>query len=236
MREIVLDTETTGLDPGEGHRIVEIGAIELCNYMPTGRSWHRYLNPERPVPAEAFAVHGLGDDFLAGKPRFAEIAGEFLEFIGDARLVIHNAAFDLRFLNAELVATGLPALPPTRAVDTLELARRRFPGAPASLDALCRRFAIDSSSRSLHGALLDAKLLAEIYLHFMGGSQPGLALDTLRRDSARAHDGAVTGNGPAGVPPRPRPLRSRVTEAESRAHDALVARLGESGLWTRSDG
>ncbi|MDP3861573.1 MAG: DNA polymerase III subunit epsilon, partial [Phaeovulum sp.] len=152
MRAIVLDTETTGFEPAEGHRIVEIGAIELFNHLPTGQSFHQYLNPERAMPKEAFEVHGLGDDFLRNQPRFAEIATAFLEFIGsEAPLIIHNAAFDMKFLNAELVWAGLPQLAPERALDTLLIARRRFPGSPASLDALCRRFGIDNSSREKHG-------------------------------------------------------------------------------------
>src|SRR5690606_38936712 len=155
MREIVLDTETTGFEPAEGHRIVEIGAIELLNHLPTGRSYHQYINPERAMPPEAFEVHGLGDDFLRDKPRFAEIAADFLAFIGvESRLVIHNAAFDIKFLNAELGWAGKPAIDAGRAVDTVAIARRRFPGSPASLDALCRRFGVDLSVREKHGALL----------------------------------------------------------------------------------
>lgn len=238
MREIVLDTETTGLDPAAGHRIVEIGAIELVRHMQTGRRWHRYFNPGRPMPAEALAVHGLDDRFLADKPAFAAEAAEFLEFIGDARLVIHNAAFDMRFLNAELDAAGLPRLPSDRAFDTLDLARRRFPGAPASLDALCRRFAIDTSARTVHGALLDAQLLADVYLEFMGGRQPGLSLDPDRGGAARTnHDSAQP--SPAallGAAPRPRALPARITGEERRAHAAFVARLGARTLWPREPG
>jgi DNA polymerase-3 subunit epsilon len=176
MREIVLDTETTGLDPAEGHRIVEIGAVELLNHLPSGRSYHQYINPMRPMPKEAFEVHGLGDDFLRDKPRFDQIARDFLAFIGDAPLVIHNAAFDMRFLNAELEAAGQPRLAADRAVDTLLIARQRFPGSPASLDALCRRFNVDNSGREKHGALLDSEILAEVYLELVGGRQPDLAL------------------------------------------------------------
>ncbi|MGA1268716.1 MAG: DNA polymerase III subunit epsilon [Gemmobacter sp.] len=233
MREIVLDTETTGLDPAEGHRIVEIGAVELFNHLPTGRSFHRYLNPDRAMPTEAFEVHGLGDDFLRDKPRFAEIAAEFLSFIEGARLVIHNAAFDLRFLNAELRAHGLPALPDGIALDTLMMARARFPGAPASLDALCRRFGVDLSARTRHGALLDCELLAEVYLELTGGRQPDFALAA-----------PTTADGPRGGPappppedwrpgPRPRPLAPRLTEAERAAHAEMVASLGEGALWRR---
>lgn len=237
MREIVLDTETTGLDPADGHRIVEIGAIELINHVQTGRHWHRYFNPGRPMPAEALAVHGLADEFLADKPVFAAEVADLLAFIGDARLVIHNAAFDMRFLNAELSVAGLPKLPPDRAFDTLELARRRFPGAPASLDALCRRFGIDTAARVLHGALLDAQLLADVYLEFMGGRQPGLRLDAGRTNLSMSGTEATGPDHIArpdiGATPRPRPLSVRVTEAERRAHEAFVERLGAGTLWPR---
>ncbi|HAW48727.1 MAG TPA: DNA polymerase III subunit epsilon, partial [Roseovarius sp.] len=168
----VLDTETTGLEPMEGHRVVEIGAVELYNHMPTGRTYHQYINPKRPMPEEAFAVHGLGDDFLRDKPLFAEIGAQFLEFVGDARLVIHNASFDMKFLNAELEWCSLVPLPMNRAIDTLAMARKKYPGAPASLDALCRRFGIDNTARTLHGALLDSEILAEVYLELIGGRQP----------------------------------------------------------------
>lgn len=227
MREVVLDTETTGLDPAQGHRVVEIGAIELENLLPTGRIYHRYVNPERPVPRDAVAVHGLTDAFLADKPVFAGIAESFLDFIGDARLVIHNAAFDLRMLNAELARIGAEALPAGRALDTLEIARARFPGAPASLDALCRRFSIDNSGRDKHGALLDSELLAEVYLELMGGRQRGLALDA--GGTARAGTQAGDWHAPA----RSRPLAPRLTPGEKAAHDAFVAELGDSALWHR---
>lgn len=173
MREIVVDTETTGLDPADGHRIVEIGCIELLNHVPTGQHFHRYINPEREMDADAFAVHGITDEMLADKPRFAEIVDELLAFIGDGRLVIHNAEFDLRFLNHELKRIGRPPLACAHE-DTLALARRQFPGAPASLDALCRRFAVDLSERDKHGALLDCRLLAAVYLELVGGRQPTL--------------------------------------------------------------
>jgi len=176
MREVILDTETTGLDPRQGHRLVEIGCLELVNHMPTGQQYHVYLNPERDMPAEAFAIHGLSGEFLGDKPTFAQVVEDLLAFLGDAKLVIHNAEFDLRFLNAELDRLGFPAIPTSRGVDTVAIARRKFPGAPASLDALCRRFAIDNSARTKHGALLDAELLAEVYLELIGGRQPGLSL------------------------------------------------------------
>ena len=164
LREIVLDTETTGFEPAEGDRIVEIGAVELLNHMPTGRTYHQYINPQRAMPDAAFQVHGLGDDFLRDKPVFAAIADAFVTFIGDAQLVIHNAPFDMKFLNAELGWVNRPAIPFERALDTVALARRKYPGSPASLDALCRRFGIDNSGRTLHGALLDSEILAEVYL------------------------------------------------------------------------
>jgi DNA polymerase-3 subunit epsilon len=176
MREIVLDTETTGLDPENGDRIVEVGCVELFNHVPTGVTLHRYVNPERDMPEGAFAVHGLSSAFLAGYPVFAEFADEFIDFLGDAALVIHNAAFDMRFINAELRRLGRPELPMNRALDTVQLARRKYPGAQVSLDALCRRFEIDNGHRTLHGALLDADLLAAVYLELIGGRQPDLAL------------------------------------------------------------
>jgi DNA polymerase-3 subunit epsilon len=224
MREVVLDTETTGLDPAEGHRIVEIGAVELLNHVATGRTFHRYINPERPMPPEAEAVHGLGDAFLADKPVFAAIVTEFVAFIGEAPLVIHNAAFDMRFLNAEFDRCGLSRLPPARAVDTVAMARQRFPGSPANLDALCRRFGIDLSVREKHGALLDSELLAEVYLELRGGRQPDFGLATVRGTSV----GTV---GRFVAPPRPRPLSPRLSPAEAEAHAAFVATLAGGGRW-----
>jgi DNA polymerase-3 subunit epsilon len=228
MREIVLDTETTGFEPAEGHRIVEIGAIELFNHMPTGRTFHQYINPLRPMPKEAFEVHGLGDDFLRDKPVFKAIGQAFLDFIEDSTLVIHNAAFDMRFLNAELGLAGLPNLPAERALDTLLIARKRFPGSPASLDALCRRFGVDNSSREKHGALLDSEILAEVYLELIGGRQPDLVLAGQAGETP----------GAAGLPdwrpgPRPHQLAPRVTQTESAAHAAFVAALGETSLWLK---
>jgi len=229
MREIVMDTETTGLDPEQGHRIVEIGAVELVNLLPTGQTYHQYINPERPMPKEAFDVHGLGDEFLRDKPVFSAVAPAFLSFIDDARLVIHNAAFDLAMLNAELKRVGGPFLPRARAVDTLEIARRRFPGAQASLDALCRRFGIDNSGREKHGALLDSELLAEVYLELMGGRQQGLVLEAAPVDAT----GAPRSGAGFAAPPRPRALSPRITAAERAAHEAFVAELGDSALWRR---
>ncbi len=176
MREIALDTETTGFDPSQGHRIVEIGCVELLNHVPTGRTYQAYVNPERAMPTEAFEVHGLSDDFLADKPVFSEIADAFTAFLADSPLVIHNATFDMGFINAELNGLGRPPIDTARAIDTVHMARKKFPGAPANLDALCRRFQIDISDRALHGALKDARLLADVYLELLGGRQPGLKL------------------------------------------------------------
>ncbi len=233
MREIVLDTETTGLDPADGHRIVEIAALELENHLPTGRTWHQYLNPDRPMPPEAFEVHGLSDEFLRDKPRFSALAADFLAFIADSRLVIHNASFDMRFLNAELTSLGHRRLPDDQAIDTLIIARNRFPGAPASLDALCRRFGVDNSGRVKHGALLDCELLAEVYLELRGGRQPGLHLAT----AAPAPERGVAG-GPTLLRPnaRPAPLPPRMTEEETAAHAAFVAKIGAGAVWLRRSG
>lgn len=228
MREIVLDTETTGLDPDSGDRLVEIGCIELINLVPTGATYHQYVNPQRDMPEGAFAVHGLSAAFLAGHPVFAQIVDGFLAFIGDARLVIHNAEFDMRFLNAELRRAGRPTLSGDRVLDTLALSRRRFPGASASLDALCRRFGVDASGRTLHGALLDSQLLAEVYLELMGGRQTGLDLGSLARQT-----GPMSITGPKPRRARPRPLPARLTDEEARAHAEMIARMGDSALWTR---
>lgn len=230
MREIVLDTETTGFEPSEGDRIVEIGAVELFNHLPTGRTYHQYINPKRAMPTAAFEVHGLGDEFLRDKPVFKDIAGAFLDFIGDAQLVIHNAAFDMKFLNAELEWAGLPKLPFARATDTLMIARSRFPGAPASLDALCRRFGVDNSAREKHGALLDSEILAEVYLELVGGRQPDFALGA---NAAPAAGSAAQIHADWRPRPRPEPLPPRITEAEAAAHAAFVAKLGDAALWLK---
>lgn len=222
MREIVLDTETTGLDPAAGHRIVEIGAVELINHLPTGRARQIYINPERDMPPEAFQVHGLSAEFLADKPVFAAIAADFLEFIGDATLIIHNAEFDLKFLNAELARLEKPALPPARAVDTVGMARRKFPGAQASLDALCRRFQIDLSDRALHGALKDARLLAEVYLELIGGRQADLALT--------AAAAAAAAGVPAAARPQRPPRPHAPTPEEEAAHARFLEKLKDP-LW-----
>lgn len=221
MREIVLDTETTGLDPRAGHRIVELACLELINHVPTGRSFREYINPERDMPEEALRIHGLSDDFLADKPRFAEITDAFLEFVDEDRLVIHNAAFDLAFLNAELERLDRALIGEDRAVDTVLLARKRFPGAQVSLDALCRRFDIDNSARDFHGALLDCQLLAEVYLELRGGRQPGLELAAERTATITA----VTTDRPQ------RPARAHAPTAdELAAHRLLVDGLDDP-IW-----
>jgi DNA polymerase III subunit epsilon len=244
MREIVLDTETTGFEPAEGHRIVEIGAVELMNHLPTGRTYHQYINPERGMPREAFEVHGIGHDILElpgqpvpggvtlrDKPVFARIGQAFLDFVGEAQLVIHNAAFDMKFLNHELQRSGLPGLPGSRAIDTLLIARQKFPGSPASLDALCRRFGIDNSMREKHGALLDSEILAEVYLELIGGRQPGLILSGMTPRPVRDQAGAETVWRPR---PRPEPLPPRITAEEIAAHEAMVAKLGDAAIWSKS--
>ena len=228
MREIVLDTETTGLDPETGDRIVEIGAVELKGHMPTGNTYHQYINPERDVPQDAVEVHGLTADFLRDKPVFKDVANDFLEFVGDAKLVIHNAAFDMKFLNAELKWQGLRQLPYDRAVDTLEIARRKFPGSPASLDALCRRYGIDNSARTLHGALLDSEILADVYLELIGGRQPDLVLTSASGQTA------IDGKPQTWRPhARPTPLPPRITEEEAAAHSAFIAKMDDP-LWSRA--
>lgn len=235
MREIVLDTETTGLAPEDGHRVVEIGCVELVNHMPTGRVWHQYINPERDMPQGAFEVHGLSEAFLADKPVFDAVADAFLEFIGEAPLVIHNAAFDMGFLNAELAWAGRPVLEEARAIDTLAIARRRFPGAPASLDALCRRFGVDNSGRERHGALLDAELLAEVYLELIGGREPGLVFEAApdAAPGAAVESDALRTTRARPCRARPAPLPARLTEEERRAHTAFIAELGEDAVWKR---
>lgn len=245
MREIVLDTETTGFDPQSGDRIVEIGAIELQNHVPTGRTFHEYINPERSMPQDAFEVHGIGPDLLEppqepapgaitlrDKPLFAAVGHKFLDFIGDGKLVIHNAAFDMKFLNAELGWLGLPSIPYDRAIDTLDIARRKFPGARASLDALCQRFGIDNSSRTLHGALLDSEILAEVYLELIGGRQPGFTLQDTGPSKMMSGE---SGSADASWRPTPRPksLPSRLSDMERAAHEKFVATLGDDAIWNR---
>jgi len=230
MREIVLDTETTGFDPFSGDRIVEIGALELEGHVPTGTKFHEYINPERGMPDEAFQVHGLGDEFLRDKPKFAAVGQKFLDFIQDSKLIIHNASFDMKFLNAELKRMGLPEIPMAQALDTLLIARKKFPGSPASLDALCRRFGITSFARDLHGALLDSEILAEVYLELIGGRQPDFGLATVSSSSTSGESGG------AWTPsPRPSPLPSRLSASEAENHKAYVAKeLGDAALWLKS--
>jgi DNA polymerase-3 subunit epsilon len=226
MREIVLDTETTGLNAFSGDRIVEIGCVELMHHLPTGAHFHRHINPQRAMSADAERVHGLSDAFLADKPTFAEIVDDFLAFIGDAPLVIHNAEFDIGFLNAELGRLGLPPLRASRVVDSLAVARRTFPGAQASLDALCRRFGVDNSNRTFHGALLDCQLLAEVWLELRGGREPGLALAAAGRTGAA---GITVTVERLVRPPRPH----APTPEELAAHAAFIATLGDA-IWLQA--
>lgn len=241
MREIVLDTETTGFDPFSGDRIVEIGAVELLNHMPTGETFHVYINPQRSMPHEAFGVHGIGPDLLEppqpaepgqvtlkDKPLFAAVGQAFLDFVRDSKMIIHNASFDMKFLNAELGWMNLRQLPMDQAVDTLAMARKKFPGSPATLDALCRRFSIDNSNRTLHGALLDSEILADVYLELIGGRQPdfGLANVAGTGSAASADDWRPV--------PRATPLPSRLTADEQAAHEAFVDKMGEEALWKQA--
>jgi DNA polymerase III subunit epsilon len=225
MREIVLDTETTGLDPGQGHRLVEVGCVELLNRIPTGATFHAYLNPDRDMPAEAFAIHGLSIEFLKGHKRFSEIVDEFLAFIGDAPLVIHNAGFDHTFLCAELKRADRVLIARERLVDTLLLARRKHPAGPNRLDDLCARYGIDNSRRTKHGALLDAEILAEVYLELIGARQAQLGL-------AESGERRVNGvEGSIAVRVRPDQLAPRLTEAELAAHREFIAGLAENVVW-----
>ena len=233
MREIVLDTETTGLDPRDGHRVVEIGCVELDFHVPTGRELHLYINPERDMPLEAYEIHGISEEMLKDKPLFGDIAEEFLEFIGeDAALVIHNAPFDAKFLNAELGWAGRPLIPRERLIDTLEIARKRFPGGSNSLDALCRRFDVDLSVREKHGAVIDCRLLAEVYLELIGGKQPGLLLGRSDADNETARKASGPANDTAA------PVQRQIREArphapsaaELAAHQAFLEKI-KSPIW-----
>ncbi|WP_417262431.1 DNA polymerase III subunit epsilon [Celeribacter sp.] len=244
MREIVLDTETTGFDPFSGDRLVEIGAIELVNHMPSGNTYHQYIHPDRHMPDGAFGVHGIGPDLLqpprppkdgevilADKPFFKAVGQAFLDFIGtDSKLIIHNASFDMKFLNAELSWIGLPEIPFDRAVDTLAMARKKFPGSPATLDALCRRFGIDNSSRTLHGALLDSEILAEVYLELIGGRQPDLVLAPSKSQKKDASSQIDENWRPTR---RPAPLPPRITDEEAAAHASFVEGLGDGAIWNK---
>lgn len=226
MREIIFDTETTGLDPATGDRVVEIGCVECINHVPTGETFHVYINPERDMPEAAFKVHGLSTDFLKTKPVFAAIAADFVAFIGDAKLVAHNAFFDLGFINAELKRLGYDQIDSSRIVDTLALARKKNPFGPNSLDALCARFGIDNSRRTKHGALLDAEILAEVYLEMMGGRQTGF---DLAAEQVRVSSGTIIEVVQARA--RPVPLPSRLTADELAAHNAFIATLGDDAVW-----
>lgn len=225
MRAIVFDTETTGLDPARGDRVVEIGAIEISNLIATGRVFHVYINPERDMPEEAFRVHGLSREFLADHKNFAGIVDEFIEFIEDLPLIAHNAEFDVRFLNAEFAKLNRPPLAPTRIIDTLAMARRLHPGSPSSLDALCQRYGVDLSRRDKHGALLDAGLLADVYAELMGGRQAALSLQAVAVNK-RAGQGEV-------LTARPEALPARLTDAEIAAHRAFVSGMSKTPLWDR---
>jgi len=226
MREIVFDTETTGFEPGEGHRIVEVGCVELMDHFPTGRTLQFYLNPERDVPIESQRVHGLSGEFLADKPLFSHVVEEFLEFLGDSPLVIHNASFDIKFVNAELSRVGREPIPLSRAIDTIEIAKRKIPGARYSLDELCKRFGVDLSVRTTHGALLDAQLTAEIYLELVGGRQRGLMLAPVEIAAA------VTETVVRAARQRPEKLAPLITEIEIELHATFVAQeLGDKALW-----
>lgn len=225
MREIVLDTETTGLDPAQGDRVVEIACVELINCIPTGRVWHAHLNPDRDMPMQAFEVHGLSAEFLSTKPRFAERADDLIAFIEGAMLVMHNAAFDFGFLNAELERIAQPRLRWDRVVDTLALARRKHPGAPCSLDALCKRYGVDLSERGKHSALLDCRLLASVYVELVGGHQARLEFAGATAQAALAQTSMT------GARPRPSPLPSRLTDDERLAHEAFVLGLGDDAMW-----
>ena len=240
MREIVLDTETTGISPRDGHRIIEIGALELMHHLPTGEKLHIYINPERDIDDGAVAVHGLTSAFLSDKPLFAEIVDEFLSFIGDAPLVIHNASFDMGFINAELDKIQHPPLPMDRTIDTLAMARKKFPGAQANLDALCRRFEIDNSHRDLHGALVDADLLASVYVELLGGRQPGLSLGAENKnDTAAVAIDAEQASSMLQIDrdkKAVRPIRPHVpTAEETAAHDAFLAKLKDP-IWLKTSG
>ena len=229
MREIVLDTETTGFEPHDGDRIVEIGAVELINHLPTGKTYHQYINPKRNMPEGAFSVHGLSEEFLSDKPTFDLIAGEFIDFVADSKLIIHNASFDMKFLNAELSWINYDLLPLSQAIDTLALARKKFPGSPASLDALCRRFSIDNSARTLHGALLDSEILAEIYLELVGGRQPDLVLS----ESSTKKKNEDLNEASWRMPIRPNTLPQRLTEKEQEAHKKFISEFGIEALWNK---
>lgn len=231
VREIVFDTETTGFDPETGDRLVEIGCIELENHMPTGKTFHVYINPERDVPAEVVAVHGLDNERLKDEPTFGEIVGDFVDFIGmDSKLIAHNAEFDMKFINAELKMFGFPSIDPRRVIDTLPMARKKFPGSPANLDALCRRFGIDNTARTLHGALLDSELLAEVYMELLGGRQRGLKIEGDKRSAGK--DDIQKASFKKDRPFR-EPRQFVVSNDETAAHQLMIDAIGDSALWKK---
>ena len=239
MREISFDTETTGLNPRGGDRLVEIGGVELINHVPTGNSYHVYINPQRDMPEEAFRVHGLSAEFLSDKPLFEQVADDFLGFVGDATLVLHNAAFDMGFINFELEKVGRRTIPNTQVIDTLEIARRKHPTGPNSLDALCSRYGIDNSKRVKHGALLDAEILAEVYLEMIGGKQRALILDPDEEDGLGGSGDAGSEPGELGsfnARPRPAPLSALLKDDEFTAHKAFVDGMGDGALWKKYGG
>lgn len=234
IREIVLDTETTGFEPSKGHRLVEIGCLELMNHLPTGKVYHQYINPDRDMPADAFRVHGLSTEFLADYPRFSEIASDFLAFIGDSPLVIHNAAFDMKFLNHELKVHSFSEITYDRAIDTVLIARKKFPGSPASLDALCKRFKIDNSSRTLHGALLDSELLAEVYLELLGGRQSDFGIEMMGAGGSENSSQQISQLAQALGPKEKRASRQfQLSPEEAQEHELMIAGLKKS-LWVQS--
>jgi DNA polymerase III subunit epsilon len=225
MREFVMDTETTGFDPDSGDRLVEIACVELANYIPTGRVYHQYINPQRDMPEGAFRVHGLSSQFLSDKPVFADVVQDFLDFVDGGLMIFHNATFDMKFINAELRHCGIPAVPADRVFDTLALARRKHPAGPNSLDALCKRYGVDNSARMKHGALLDAELLAEVYLELIGGPQAALDLSARRSGAGRVNGGTLP------VLVRPKPLEPGLAAAELVAHQKFIEELGEAAVW-----
>jgi DNA polymerase III subunit epsilon len=226
MRELVMDTETTGFDPESGDRLVEIACVELSNYIPTGRVYHQYINPQRDMPDGAFRVHGLSTEFLRDKPLFGDVVQDFLDFVDGGLMIFHNASFDMKFINYELKRCGKSTVPSDRVFDTLAMARRKHPAGPNSLDALCKRYSIDNSARTKHGALLDAELLAEVYLELIGGPQAALDLTTRARSAA-----GRTGAEPAIILTRPKPLAPGLAEAELAAHQKFIEEMGEAALW-----
>jgi len=230
--EVVLDTETTGMDPQDGHRIIEIGCVEIQNHLPTGRTLQIYINPERDIPSDATAVHGITNEFVADKPTFSQVYSDFIDFIGDSKLVIHNAEFDMKFLNWELKNIGHQGLKWSRIIDTLAMARKKYPGSPANLDALCRRFEIDNTSRTYHGALLDSELLAEVYLELIGGRQHRMGMGESAGSSGRADTGGLLGKKNDKLVREARPHKASAEELA--AHEDLLGKLNDA-LWLKAD-